>query len=144
MTFSVPTTGLSDSSIPTSDGTSMQTVTLLFKCQPGMGAVLLEAFTASLGDTRAFDGCLSVKTFVDADNPDTVMLIEEWDSKDQRGLSRVANRVRHDRFARARVGGALRDALLRITSRVGAHSTNASTIVSLTSVNNSRSTCRES
>lgn len=61
----------------------MQTVTLLFKCQPGMGAVLLEAFTASLGDTRAFDGCLSVKTFVDADNPDTVMLIEEWDSKDQ-------------------------------------------------------------
>src|ERR1700722_2306648 len=62
---------------------NMQTVTLLFKCQPGKGADLLAAFTASLGDTRTFDGCISVKTFVDADNPDTVLLIEEWDSRSQ-------------------------------------------------------------
>ncbi len=37
----------------------------------------------SLADTRAFDGCISVETFVDADNPDTVMLVEDWDSKAQ-------------------------------------------------------------
>jgi quinol monooxygenase YgiN len=61
----------------------MQKVTLLFKCQPGMGETLLSAFTATLGDTRAFDGCISVETFVDNDNPDTVMLIEDWDSRAQ-------------------------------------------------------------
>jgi quinol monooxygenase YgiN len=59
----------------------MLKVTLLFKCQPGMGEVLLAAFTDSLGDTRAFEGCQSVETFVDADNPDTVLLVEDWDSR---------------------------------------------------------------
>jgi len=48
-----------------------------------MGAGLLDVFTTSLADTRAFDGCISVETFVDADNPDTVMLIEDWESKPQ-------------------------------------------------------------
>jgi quinol monooxygenase YgiN len=61
----------------------MLKVTLLFKCQPGMGESLLAAFTASLGDTRAFDGCVSVATFIDSDNPDTIMLIEDWDSRSQ-------------------------------------------------------------
>jgi quinol monooxygenase YgiN len=61
----------------------MQKVTLLFKCQPGLGASLLAAFTATLGDTRAFDGCVSVETYVDSDNPDTIMLIEDWESRGQ-------------------------------------------------------------
>lgn len=61
----------------------MLKVTLLFKCQPGMGASLLDAFTTALVDTRAFDGCLEVQTFVDADNPDTILLIEEWESRAQ-------------------------------------------------------------
>jgi quinol monooxygenase YgiN len=61
----------------------METVTLLFKCQPGKGADLLTAFTTALVDTRAFDGCVSVETYVEADNPDNVMLIEEWESRSQ-------------------------------------------------------------
>ena len=61
----------------------MQKVILLFKCQPGMGEGLLETFTTALVDTRAFDGCISVETYVDADNPDTIMLFEEWESKAQ-------------------------------------------------------------
>ncbi len=61
----------------------MQKVILIFKCQPGLGAALLDAFTTSLGDTRAFDGCRSVETFVDSDSPDTIMLIEEWESRAQ-------------------------------------------------------------
>jgi quinol monooxygenase YgiN len=56
---------------------------LLFKCKPGMGAPLLNAFKTSLEDTRAFDGCVSVSTFVDVDNPDTVMLYEEWATRGQ-------------------------------------------------------------
>src|ERR1700685_3399847 len=65
------------------DGTNMQKVMLLFKCKPGMGAPLLNAFKTSLEDTRAFDGCVSVSTFVDVDNPDTVMLYEEWATRGQ-------------------------------------------------------------
>jgi quinol monooxygenase YgiN len=61
----------------------MQKVTLTFKCQPGKGADLLGALTVALVETRAFDGCKSVETFVDADNPDTIVLIEEWDSRGQ-------------------------------------------------------------
>ncbi len=61
----------------------MQKVTLLFPCQPGKGKDLLDALTVALVDTRAYDGCVSVETFVDADNPDTVVLIEEWDSRGQ-------------------------------------------------------------
>jgi quinol monooxygenase YgiN len=59
----------------------MLTVMLTFKCKPGMGAVLLDAFSTSLADTRSFDGCVSVATFVDADNPDTVTLVEEWETR---------------------------------------------------------------
>ena len=61
----------------------MQKVTLLFKCQPGMGEALLTAFTTALVDTRAYDGCISVETLVDTENPDTIMLIEEWESRGQ-------------------------------------------------------------
>jgi quinol monooxygenase YgiN len=61
----------------------MTKVTLVFKCQEGKGADLLAAFSASLEDTRAFDGCRSVETFVDSDNPDTIILIEDWDTRDQ-------------------------------------------------------------
>jgi quinol monooxygenase YgiN len=68
---------------PSRDWTTMQKVILVFKCQPGTGAALLEAFTTDLVDTRAFDGCLSVETYVDADSPDTIILFEDWASKAQ-------------------------------------------------------------
>ncbi len=59
----------------------MQKVTLLFRCQPGKGRDLLDALSSALVETRAYDGCVSVETFVDADSPDTVMLLEEWESR---------------------------------------------------------------
>jgi quinol monooxygenase YgiN len=46
-----------------------------------MGRTLLDNFTVALVDTRVFDGCLSVETFVDEDNADFIMLIEEWESR---------------------------------------------------------------
>jgi quinol monooxygenase YgiN len=59
----------------------MQKVTLLFPCKPGEGKGLLEVFSATLGETRAFEGCVSVETFFDADKPDSIILIEEWESR---------------------------------------------------------------
>lgn len=48
-----------------------------------MGSVMLDALTAALVETRAYDGCVSVETFVDADYPDTIMLIEDWETRGQ-------------------------------------------------------------
>jgi quinol monooxygenase YgiN len=56
-------------------------VILFFHCQPGKGIELLDIFSIALVETRAYDGCISVETFVDADHPDLVMLFEEWDTR---------------------------------------------------------------
>jgi len=66
---------------PTSDGTSVQKATVLIRCQPGKGEEFLGGLKAMLLDTRAYDGCASVDAYVDADDPDTVMLIEQWESR---------------------------------------------------------------
>jgi len=84
----------------------MQTVTVLFPCQLGKGKDLLDALSVALVDTRAFDGCKSVKTFVDADNPDNVVLIEEWDS-----------RSHNDRYMAWRVESGLIEMLAPILAR---------------------------
>lgn len=44
---------------------------------------MLNAMPTALVDTRAFDGCVSVETFVDSDNPDAVLLDEQWESRVQ-------------------------------------------------------------
>lgn len=59
----------------------MDTLILTFPCKPGHGKELLAILKTALVDTRAFKGCISVTTFTDADNPDDVILIEEWDHK---------------------------------------------------------------
>ena len=47
---------------------------------------MLSAFSTALVETRAYDGCVSVETYVDADSPDTVVLIEERESRKQNEL----------------------------------------------------------
>ena len=60
----------------------METLILTFPCKPGLGKDLLEAFKTALTDTRAYPGCLSVVTYTSATNPDDIVLIEEWDTRD--------------------------------------------------------------
>jgi hypothetical protein len=60
-----------------------QTTQIVFTCQAGKGADLL-AFMGSdhgLVATRAFEGCESVEVYTDADNPDTIVLWEKWDTR---------------------------------------------------------------
>jgi quinol monooxygenase YgiN len=59
----------------------MDTLILTFPCKPGLGKELLKTFEVALNDTRAIKGCLSVVTYVSADNPDDIVLFEEWDQK---------------------------------------------------------------
>ncbi len=58
-----------------------QTVHAVFPCREGQGAGLLETLKTALVDTRAFDGCESIEVFTDADNPDTVVLWEHFETR---------------------------------------------------------------
>ena len=64
----------------------MQRVILICRCQEGKGATLLDFLRAELPATRAFEGCQSVETFVDADDPDTVILFEQWAAREDNEL----------------------------------------------------------
>tara|TARA_B110000014_G_C20088344_1_gene569500 strand:- start:1178 stop:1468 length:291 start_codon:yes stop_codon:yes gene_type:complete len=57
------------------------TVYLEFDCTESKGADFLEVLLPALSDTRAFEGCISVETFVNADAPDTVFLWEKWETR---------------------------------------------------------------
>ncbi len=54
------------------------TVIVEFPCQEGKGAEFLPVLLGALADTRAYEGCESVETYTDADNPDQVILWEKW------------------------------------------------------------------
>lgn len=54
-----------------------------FPCNPGKGEELVAMLSSVLVDTRAFDGCESVETFTDHDDPDLVMLWERWATREQ-------------------------------------------------------------
>jgi quinol monooxygenase YgiN len=47
-------------------------------CNPGQGSALVEFLSVALVDTRAFEGCELVEMYTDRDNPDQVILLEEW------------------------------------------------------------------
>ena len=56
-------------------------IVLELKAKPGAGDSLLETFRSILPDTRAYDGCIGVDTLRDRDDPDTLMLVETWESR---------------------------------------------------------------
>ena len=56
-------------------------VTVKFPVQEGKAAAFVEMLGQVLPDTRAYAGCISVKTFAEAEG-DHVILVEEWESKD--------------------------------------------------------------
>jgi quinol monooxygenase YgiN len=50
--------------------------------KPGQGAALAAAFEEILPDTRKYQGCNGVTVHQSASDPDSLMLIENWDSAD--------------------------------------------------------------
>ncbi len=57
------------------------TVYLEFDCAESKGVEFLDVLLPALADTRAFEGCVSVETFINADAPDTVFLWEKWEER---------------------------------------------------------------
>ena len=51
------------------------------KAKPGTGNDLLAKFKEILPDTRSYDGCLGLDTYQDQDDPDTLVLVQKWDSR---------------------------------------------------------------
>ena len=49
------------------------TVYVEFKCLEGKGSEFLDVLLPALSDTRAFEGCESVETFVNMEATDTVI-----------------------------------------------------------------------
>ena len=58
------------------------TVTLLFPTKVEESDAFYETLTSALGDTRAYDGCISVTTHRDLDDASKVLLIERWESRE--------------------------------------------------------------
>ena len=54
-------------------------VIVSFPAKVGSLETLKEAMRRALPDTRNFDGCLSVKTFIE-ESTNTIHLIEDWES----------------------------------------------------------------
>jgi len=99
----------------------VEKVTVLFRYQPGRGEELLEELRTSSEGTRAFQGCGSVDIYVDADDPDTVLLLQEWESRTQceRWIAWRIDTGLHDAVMEfgASPGGTLGTALPRARSR---------------------------
>lgn len=56
-------------------------VLLEVKAQVGKGAELLALFESILPDTRKYDGCGGVDALRGQDDPDTLVLVETWESR---------------------------------------------------------------
>lgn len=56
------------------------TVTVEIKSKPGEGDKLVALFKDLLPDTRKYDGCISIDLYRNQDDPDVVILVEQWES----------------------------------------------------------------
>jgi len=57
-------------------------VTFVMELKEEAADAVCSSFGATLPETRAFPGCRSVNAFRSADNPNRVLLLEEWDSRE--------------------------------------------------------------
>ena len=58
------------------------TVLLELKAKAGTGGGLAGVFKQILPDTRKFEGCKGVTVLQNQDDPDTLVLVEEWETKE--------------------------------------------------------------
>lgn len=59
------------------------TITLEVEAKEGNLDALKNMFIETLPDTRKFEGCNEVCAYTDEDKPNTVFMIENWDSREK-------------------------------------------------------------
>ena len=57
------------------------TVTLTFTVKPERAGEFIALLESLLPDTRAYEGCLRVDVYQDQDSPGSILLVEDWTSK---------------------------------------------------------------
>lgn len=57
------------------------TVTLTFSIKPERADEFKSLLQSLLPDTRAYDGCLRVDVYQDQDSPGSIILVEDWSTK---------------------------------------------------------------
>lgn len=70
------------------------TVILELDFKPGLGAERLQSMLPALDDTRAHEGAQLIEAYIDADNPDRILVWQKWESRPTsrptwRGVSRT-------------------------------------------------------
>ena len=58
-------------------------VILEVKAKPGTGDELVAFFRSILPETRAHEGCMSVEALQNSDDADNVVLVEDWETREQ-------------------------------------------------------------
>ena len=58
-------------------------VILEVKAKPGTGDELVAFFRSILPETRAHEGCTSVDALQNSDDADNVVLVEDWETREQ-------------------------------------------------------------
>ena len=58
-------------------------VILEVRAKPGTGAELIAFFRSILPETRAHEGCTGVETLQNSDDADSVIVVEDWESREQ-------------------------------------------------------------
>ena len=58
-------------------------VILEVKAKPGTGDELVAFFRSILPETRAHEGCTSVEALQNSDDADNVVLVEDWETREQ-------------------------------------------------------------
>jgi|TARA_B110000263_G_scaffold245330_1_gene254732 quinol monooxygenase YgiN len=58
------------------------TITLTFSVKPERTDEFKSLLESLLPDTRAYDGCLRVDVYQDQDDPSSIILVEDWTTKE--------------------------------------------------------------
>ena len=59
------------------------TIILEIRAKKGTSSEILNILREVLPDTRSYDGCIGLKTYQNQENPDIIVLVEEFESKDK-------------------------------------------------------------
>jgi quinol monooxygenase YgiN len=57
-------------------------ITFVLNLKPELSEQISAGFAEALKDTRAFDGCRSVNIYKNDEDPNKILLLEEWDSRE--------------------------------------------------------------
>ena len=59
------------------------TIILEIKAKAGTSSKILNILEEVLPDTRSYDGCLGLKTYQNQENPDIIVLVEEFENREK-------------------------------------------------------------